>query len=228
MWTRVELKERGKAAFRANYWPNVIAALLLYLLTAGSSVATRTQTQNTDLETEFNGMPDNSKMLIVLAVMGVVAVVIVVSVLLDIFLFNPLKIGCYAFFKKNVAEGNAELALIKEGFSEYGHKFLTMLLADLFVFLWCLLLIVPGIIKVYSYRMVPFIVRDNPELSPTEVITRSRQMMDGQKWETFMLDLSFIGWYLLSALTLGILAVFWVNPYYYNTNAALYLRLSEE
>jgi len=103
-----------------------------------------------------------------------------------------------------------------------------MLLYSLFVFLWSLLLIFPGIIKSYSYRMVPYILRDNPDLSATEVITRSREMMDGHKGNAFLLDLSFIGWVLLGVITCGLVMVLWTRPYMENTNAALYLRLKEE
>ena len=75
--------------------------------------------------------------------------------------------------------------------------------------------------------MVPYIIKDNPELSATEVITKSRKMMDGHKWRAFLLDLSFIGWLLLSLITLGIVGLLWTNPYMQNTNAALYQELSK-
>ena len=67
----------------------------------------------------------------------------------------------------------------------------------------------------------------NPELSATEVITRSRMMMNGHKWNAFVLDLSFIGWFLLTIITCGIVGILWTNPYYSNTNAALYLELKK-
>ena len=76
--------------------------------------------------------------------------------------------------------------------------------------------------------MVPYILTDYPELSPTEVITASRKMMDGHKWNTFLLDLSFIGWFILTALTLGLVGIFWASPYWQSTNAALYLELKNE
>lgn len=88
-----------------------------------------------------------------------------------------------------------------------------MVLRDVFIFLWSLLFLIPGVIKHYSYRMVPYILADDPEIGAMDAITLSRQMMDGHKWNTFVLDLSFLGWDLLSALTLGLLGVFYVNPY---------------
>ena len=76
--------------------------------------------------------------------------------------------------------------------------------------------------------MVPYIVKDNPELSATEVITKSREMMNGNKWRAFVLDLSFLGWIILSIITCGILFVFWTYPYIESTNAALYSELSKD
>ena len=79
--------------------------------------------------------------------------------------------------------------------------------------------------KAYSYRMVPFILKDNPELSPNEVITKSRKMMDGNKMDVFIFDLSYIGWYLLGIVTFGLVNVFWTSPYHQNANGVIYRRL---
>ena len=76
----------------------------------------------------------------------------------------------------------------------------------------------PGIIKSYAYRMVPYILADNPKMDAMEAIALSRKMMDGQKWNTFVLDLSFLGWYLLGILALGIGTLF-VHPYKFSTDA---------
>ena len=93
--------------------------------------------------------------------------------------------------------------------------------------LWTCLFIIPGIIKSYSYRMVPYILADNPELGAVEAITLSRQMMDGNKGRAFLLDLSFIGWTILTIITLGIVGLFWANPYFYATDAELYRTLKD-
>ena len=103
-----------------------------------------------------------------------------------------------------------------------------MVLRDIFTFLWCLLFFIPGVIKHYSYRMVPYILADDPEIGAMDAITLSRRMMDGHKWNTFVLDLSFLGWDLLSALTMGLLGVFYVNPYKYSTGAELYQVLKNQ
>ena len=85
----------------------------------------------------------------------------------------------------------------------------------------------PGIVKSYEYRMVPYILAENPGMNRSEAFAISKQMMNGQKWDVFVLDLSFIGWHLLSGITLGIVGIFWVNPYVQATNAELYTRNRE-
>ena len=97
-----------------------------------------------------------------------------------------------------------------------------MFLRDLYTALWTLLFIIPGIVKGYEYKMIPYLLAENPDMSQQEAFGRSKQMMDGNKWKAFVLDLSFLGWSILSALTLGILGIFYVNPYYNMTQAAFY------
>ena len=103
-----------------------------------------------------------------------------------------------------------------------------MFLRDLFIALWTLLLIVPGIIKGYAYRMVPYILAENPDMNYKEALDLSSKMMYGNKWKSFVLDLSFIGWIILSILTFGILLLFYVNPYIGSTNAELYKAIKAE
>lgn len=105
-----------------------------------------------------------------------------------------------------------------------GTKFVSTLLVTLYTFLWSLLFVIPGIVKSYAYAMTPYILLDRPELSPTQAIDESQKMMDGHKMDLFILDLSFIGWILLSCLTCGVL-LFYVEPYMMATRAAFYLEL---
>ena len=87
------------------------------------------------------------------------------------------------------------------------------------------MLVVPGIIKHYEYRMIPYILAENPTMPREEAFQISRRMMMGQKMDVFVLDLSFIGWTLLGICTVGILLVFYVEPYIYLTHAELYHAL---
>ncbi|HEY9575975.1 MAG TPA: DUF975 family protein, partial [Lachnospiraceae bacterium] len=112
-----------------------------------------------------------------------------------------------------------------KGFSEnFGTSVLTALLISIYTFLWSLLLVVPGIIKGFSYAMTFYILAENPQMSATEAITESRRMMDGHKMEYFVLILSFIPWMLLGTITAG-LAYIYVGPYIQVTCANFYQEL---
>ena len=111
------------------------------------------------------------------------------------------------------------------GFSDAGRVIVLNILIGLFVMLWSLLLIIPGIMAAYSYRLAPYILLDNPEIGAREAIRRSKELMYGHRWELFVCDASFIGWALLTALTAGILSV-WVTPYQLVTYARFYDSLA--
>jgi uncharacterized membrane protein len=102
-----------------------------------------------------------------------------------------------------------------------------MLLKAIYLILWTLLLIIPGIIKSYSYAMTEFILKDNPEMKNNAAIEKSMAMMQGKKMKLFLLDLSFIGWIILAILTLGLGFVLLV-PYMYTARAAFYEDLKAE
>ena len=101
---------------------------------------------------------------------------------------------------------------------------MTLLLTTILQYLW-FLTIIGGLIKMYSYRMVPFIVAENPDIRPREAITLSRRMMNGHKWECFVLDLTFVGWYILGTFTFGLITVLWAAPYSVATFAEYYTEL---
>ena len=111
-------------------------------------------------------------------------------------------------------------------FDRFGQGFAQMFLRNLYILLWSLLFIIPGFVKQYSYAMTPYIMAEHPEMSANEAITASRQLMDGHKGELFWLHLTFFGWMLLNALTLGIGSL-WLNPYMNATNAAFYRQLTQ-
>jgi uncharacterized membrane protein len=111
-------------------------------------------------------------------------------------------------------------------FHRFKQGFLQGFLRGLYVFLWSLLLVIPGIVKTYSYAMTPFIMADHPEMTAKEAIHASRKMMDGYKGHLFMLDLSFFGWSILAILSLGV-GFLWLNPYQNAAHAAFYRELCE-
>ena len=203
MWNRQELKAKGKAAFKANRWKCVLVAFIFSLVSGG-------------VYSRFNVSDENTGAIICLSL---------IACLLGIFLFNPIRFGCQHFFKKNSA-APAEPGEMGYGFkSNYGNIVLTLFLQALFTVLWSLLFIIPGIVKAYSYRLVPYILSDNPDMQPTEAITKSREMMNGNKWNAFVLDLSFLGWAMLGIITLGIVYVLYTQPYICATDAEIYNKL---
>lgn len=227
MWTIGEIKEQGKAAFRANYWNCVVASLLMGLVTGVGASSGSSTLRSNEFRNALSDMDPGAIMFLVAAVMSLLTFAMIIGILIKIFIANPLKVGCYTFFRKNV-NGDGEFGDMVSGFHSFGRTFVTLFLTDLFLSLWFMLFMIPGIIKSYSYRMVPYIIADNPELSSTEVITRSREMMNGHKFKTFLFDLSFIGWLLLAVCTCGIAGIFWYLPYYYSSDAVLYTKLKQE
>ena len=105
--------------------------------------------------------------------------------------------------------------------------FLVPLLQGLFVFLWSLLFVIPGVIMAYAYSMAIYVANDNPELSAMDAIRKSRELMDGHKWDLFVLDLSFIGWIFLCLLTFGI-GFFFLAPYIEMAPVEFYRELTEQ
>lgn len=255
MWDRKELKAKGKAAFQANYWKCVIVALILTAIIGGGAGSAKNSVDGANgtnggtivqsgsidtlpsppFETEqsidnppidlFSTVPEEDRGTAVKIVVGVLSGVAAIGFFVKLLAINPLTVGCTRFFIVN-SDAPADLSELLYGFKNgYGNVVVGMFMRDLFTFLWSLLFIVPGIIKSYSYRMVPNLLADEPGISGPEAMERSKQMMHGHKWKTFLLDLSFIGWFLLSVITLGIVNVFWTQPYLEATDAELYKTL---
>ena len=132
----------------------------------------------------------------------------------------------------DVVRGRDEKAQLEKVFSGFtdnhvGDNIILGVLIFVFEFLWSLLFIIPGIIKHYAYSMSYFIKIDHPEMEANDCITESRKLMKGHKWQLFVFDLSFIGWYIVGMLCLGV-GVLWVNVYYRTALAEFYRALINE
>lgn len=262
---RSELKARGKAAFKANYWKSVLVGILLMIAlgTFGVSVTrsvdvedlfepvSQSQSVNaedlspfadedfdsTDMDQDFSFLQntqdtassepvgDRLKESVDTTTLGTAGGL---SFILALFLLRPLEVSCRNFFKKNLHE-KAELDELNRGFvPKYWNNVFTMFLRSLFNALGFLCFIIPGIVVGYGLDMVPYILADNPGIGIMDAIKASWEMMKGYKWKLFVLDLSFIGWIILDVLTLGILGIFYVNPYIGSTHAAYYEAIKAE
>ena len=207
MWNRAELKMRGNMAFKKNYVSAVVVALLMGIFgTVSGESSARRVSENSDI---YSGNLFNVGMITGLLA-GIATVVILIVLVAKVFVGNLLKMGGYRFFILNQT-AQPGIGTLLDGFrsGHYVNIVLTMFLRDLFTALWSLLLVVPGIVKHYEYLMVPYIIAENPAMDYKEAFQISKQMMDGEKMEAFIMDLSFLGWYLLSAVTCGLLAIFY-------------------
>jgi uncharacterized membrane protein len=226
MWTRADLKSNAKIVMGQNYWKTVLVAFLIMIAVGGSTSSNITNTYSNASSQGFGGIFDFPQ---AFAVAGIIMTVMlfsfIIAMALNIFLFKPLEVGCRRYLiSARQAPGN--LSLLSFGFKHsYMNIVKTQFFRWLYTFLWTLLLVVPGIIKSYEYRMMPYILAENPALDTNEVFARSREMMTGNKMNAFVLDLSFIGWHILGGFTCGLLNLFYVNPYQQSTNAELYEAL---
>lgn len=217
MWSRKEIKSRGKAAFLRNYWKCVVVAFILSLLVSGLSSRS---VSGQDANVVIDNISSSFDLFITVAALGTI-----IGLCISIFVFNVIEVGGKRFFLNN-REGPALIDTLIYGFrSNYMNIVKTMFMRGLVTFLWTLLFIVPGVIKAYQYRLVPYLLAENPDLEWRQALDISKSIMNGHKADTFVYDLSFILWYLGSVITFGLLGVFFVSPYVYASDAELYVTL---
>lgn len=240
MWTISQIKTDARIDLKKSYWLSFAVCLVVLIVTGSRSLFSFVSwaanwigdvrnidaigaeiTYITDIFTEAEfGI---AAIVAVLAIAGLVLlIVLAVTLLFTVFVASPLSAGQRHFFSQ-AAEGNAEFTNMFSAFGRgrYVSTVKAMFLAGLYIFLWSLLLIVPGIYKYYQYRFVPYIISDNPSLTANGALAASRKMTDGNKLKIFLLDLSFIGWYLLGFLAL-VVGVLFVVPYHQAAIAKLY------
>ena len=224
------LKARGKITFKANYWRCVFVGFLATLISGGISTSVGKQNVDSMVNHSFDysltdRLSDNLGSILFLG--GVTASVTIIVILISVFLINPLSVGCNNFFLCNRRNSNTDINALERGFKpNYTNTVFVMFMTDLFIFLWTLLFIIPGVIKHYEYYLVEYILSENPDIDYKDAQAISSQLMFGHKMETFVLELSFIGWIILGGLTLGLLNLFYVNPYIEATKAELYVALA--
>lgn len=254
MWIRSELKERGKINFKRFYWKSVLVCFITLLLGGGINSSVGNNTYNSTINDNysyeenygdeyfddeyydegfisniFEGTESFFSDGFFFMFTGIAIVFAILAFIIKLLIVYPLEIGKNNFFmgiRENEKTLDSLIFIYKSG--KLKDTIITMFMKGLFQFLWSLLLVIPGIIKSYEYRMIPYILSENPKVSRQRAFEISKLMMNGNKWDTFVLDLSFIGWEILSAITFGILGIFYVNPYVQGTNAELYAYLRED
>lgn len=238
---RKELKQAGKNLFKKNYWHSVLVAFLMLLGSGegGYSSSSNSSSSDSYFDSIFGNSgsgvgltytsTEGSSLSIFDSLLGisdierlftsplfiVLIISIVVLLILSYFVFMPLRCGGIRYFLKSRKNHHAELKETTENFKDktYLNIAKVTFFRDLYTFFWTLLFIIPGIIKMFEYWAVDFILAVRPDIDKDEARRLSKILMDGNKAELFVLELSFFGWLLLSAFTFGILGIFYVNPY---------------
>lgn len=151
-----------------------------------------------------------------------------ISSILILIFHSPIKFSISHAYLELSKGKKVNLNMLGIGYTQaWGKSILLNILIGLFTFLWSLLFIIPGIIKSYSYRLSFFILADNPELSASEALKKSKEMMKGHKYDLFILDLSFIWWYVLVGITFGVASIY-VVPYVEATRINFYQSLKND
>ena len=185
-----------------------------------------------DDDYDSNSRSVGSSLAMVSMIFGVATIIILVifaiALVVSAFIFAPLKVGIYRFFM-HAREGRRDFSDVSFvfGCGQYLNVVKIMFLVSIKTFLWSLLFIIPGIVKSYEYRMIPYILSENPGIDSKRAFEMTKAMTDGEKGNIWVLDLSFLGWEFLSLFTCYLLSLFWLNPYEQATYAELYATLRE-
>ena len=220
MKSNTDYKNAALAALKGNWGKGVLATVIymaVIYIAMGPYLHQTFQFQTTMTAVDTMSYPD------LLAQMSKLYGYMGLYYLVTIFVIAPLGVGFFNAFRQLLVAGDREIPanMYKIATKNYWHKVWGMFLMGLFIALWTLLFIIPGIVKMFSYAMTPFILEENPDLTANEAIDRSRAMMKGHKFDLFWLILSFIGWGILCVFTLGI-GTLWLTPYMQTSIAAFY------
>lgn len=238
MWTRALLKANAKDILRRSYWRVFLACLIVSLLCGGdfnlnyrfgADSAPSGLPEGAASIADSAGFPFSALVPLLLPIIlgvGVFALLLLLAAVLcwGILVTPVIQVGQARYLTEN-RSGPASLGLLFSGFTRgYWNTVGVMFFMNLKVFLWSLLLIIPGIVKSYQYRFIPFLLAENPDLTADRAFEICTMMTDGEKWNIFVLDLSFFGWNLLGLLLFGVGVVF-VDPYVKTTEAELYAAM---
>lgn len=233
-----DFRETAWNTLRGRYWWTVLAGLIASILggySARGSIDFNFRTDSSNfwehLQRITHGQIDAEQLYtFVRPFMGVAAAFAGLFLVYSIAVFivgSAVELG-YNRFNVSLYEGTSvpKIDLLFSCFSNFGNALLLRLLMLLKILAWTLLFIVPGIVAALRYALAPYILAENPDLSASDAIERSKELMNGHKWRLFCLKFSFIGWALLAALTGGIGSVF-LAPYIKAADTAFYLERTD-
>lgn len=233
-----DFRRIARDALRGRWGIAVIAGLIAALLGGAASGGPEVKLNITEhgvgadfsvagqqIYTSSEGLAPGLQSLIIGGAVYAILAVLVMGVIFFI-LGSVIEAG-YARFNLDLVDRwhDPQLGTLFSYFTYWKTTAMTNFMKGLYVFLWTLLLIVPGIIASYSYAMTGYIMAEHPEMRYDEILEASKAMMHGNRWRLFCLQFSFIGWGILSALTFGIGAL-WLTPYRQAATAAFYREVS--
>jgi uncharacterized membrane protein len=190
-----------------------IASLLGVNAVSGNTISRKSESMTVRIPTAF------------IPVFAFLISSIIMLAILSLFLGGVIKLGYCRFNQNLINNTEPQFSDLFSRFDIFWKACGMNLLIQLYTLLWSLLFVIPGIIASQSYAMAPYIMADNPYISIQEAIQQSKDMMYGNKWRLLCLNISFIGWMILSAFTLGI-GLLWLNPYISAAQAAFYNDVS--
>ena len=222
MWDRGILKSNAKIALKGRYWTAFGVCILGLVINNVYSIITGPfnwsyRQMARDSAANFEKLVAQSGLMNLMSIGGIVFM---------IFISLPIAIGMVRFFVQNHF-GVTEFGTLFSGFrNNYLNGIGAMFVTGLFIWLWGLLLIIPGIVKALQYSMVPYILADNPAIPGSRAREISRMMTNGEKGAIFVLALSFLGWFIVGIICFGV-GLLLVLPYYQATMAELYIFLRD-
>ncbi len=239
-----DFRWRAREALKGNWMTVVLTTLVASVFGASVGVGNQLVSpiqlitrfspyadQNANINYQFDhGYMDPASDQMISAIAGVSAIVIGIGLffaVISILLGAVISLGLCQYNLKLIDGEIPEMGILFSNFSNWGNAVWLVIRRGLYIFLWSLLLVIPGIIKAYSYAMSVFILSENPEISPKEAMEVSQKMMQGNKWRLFCLELSFIGWDILNFFTLGIGSL-WLGPYKNAAFASFYDEVSRQ
>ena len=223
-----ELRAKAWNSLKGKYWKAFLVVLVLgVLVSAGTGLVTYAQSMTDIVDAVDPSQMDATMELGAMVITVAALVVCIAGLLISIFVGNAATVGQSHYFIKNTVS-NPSFADAFAGFKvKYRRNIGTLFVMGIKLALWSILLVIPGIIKSYEYAMIPYILADDAEISSKAAFKKAREMMKGNKWRLFKLNLSFIGWELLCGLTLGI-GMFFLLPYIHAANAEFYVELKNK
>ncbi len=234
-WTRAMLKQNAWNNLRNYYWTAFGVCLLASILGAdsggGGGASSGGSVSESDMETLEQGFSDIDPALLMGIIIGFIVVFVVafaIAFAFYAFLGGPVEAGrCKFFLKARSGDVNFGSMFDNFGSGKYLSTVKVMFFRMLYTTLWSFLFIIPGIVKGLEYFLIPYLMAENPNLSKERAFEISRRTMEGEKWNLFVLQLSFIGWYLLGVLACCVGTVF-VVPYEVATYTEFYLCMREK